>query len=265
MKTPHNPFKQALKDGKQQYGYWLGLCNPLSAELCAYAGYDWLLIDAEHAPNDLNTVLAQLQAIAATPSHAVVRLVNDDPAIIKQYLDIGVQSLLVPMIETAQQAQNTVRATQYPPQGIRGVGTALARAARWNMVDGYFKDANDELCLIIQIESVKGIENLDEILAVEGIDGIFIGPADLAATMGYLGNPTHPDVQAVVKRAIKKISASNKAVGTLAVGKEIAQAYEEAGIQFIAIGVDTLSLAYAARQILTDYHGLKDKELRSAY
>ncbi len=253
MKTPHNSFKQALKDGKQQYGFWLGLCNPLSAELCGYTGYDWLLIDAEHAPNDLNSVLAQLQAIAGTPSHPVVRLADDNPTTIKQVLDIGAQTLLIPMIETAEQAQRLVRATTYPPNGFRGVGTALARAARWNMVEDYFNDVDKEFCLLIQVESVTALKNLDDILAVEGVDGVFIGPADLAATMGNLGNPAHPEVKAAVEEAIRKIRAAGKSAGTLATSRAIAKHYESVGVQFVALGVDTLLLAAAAKSTLANH------------
>ena len=253
MKTPHNPFKNALKNGQQQYGFWLGLCNPLSAELLAQTGYDWLLIDGEHAPNDLRTVLAQLQAIQGSPSHAVVRLVDHDTAKIKQYLDIGAQSLLIPMVETAQQAQTLAQAVTYPPKGVRGVGTALARAAYWNQVDDYFAAVDNELCLLIQVESVTALENLDEILSVERIDGVFIGPADLAASMGYLGQPAHPEVKAAVETAISKIRAAGKAAGTLATNREIAKYYEKAGIQFVALGVDTLLLAQQARKLLSEH------------
>lgn len=253
MKTPHNPFKQALKDGKQQYGFWLGLCNPLSAELCAYTGYDWLLIDGEHAPNDLSSILAQLQAISGTPSHPVVRLADGNPTTIKQVLDIGAQTLLIPMVETAEQARELVRATTYPPHGFRGVGTALARAAHWNMVDGYFADVDKEFCLLIQVESVTALENLDEILNVEGVDGVFIGPADLAASMGHLGNPAHAEVKSAVEVAIRKIRAAGKAAGTLATSKAIAKHYESVGIQFVALGVDTLLLAAAAKSTLANH------------
>jgi 4-hydroxy-2-oxoheptanedioate aldolase len=251
MKTPRNPFKQALQEGKQQYGYWLGLCNPLSAELCANLGYDWLLIDAEHAPNDVRTVMAQLQAIEGSGSHAVVRLVQGETALIKQMLDIGAQTLLIPMVETAQQAEHIVRAMHYPPTGVRGVGTALARAARWNICDDYFSVADQQVCLLIQVESVNALENLDEILTVDGIDGVFIGPADLAASMGHLGNPAHPDVKAAVEQATAKIRAAGKAAGTLATNKAIASHYEAAGMQFVALGVDTLALAAAAKNTLT--------------
>ncbi|MEZ5480049.1 MAG: HpcH/HpaI aldolase/citrate lyase family protein [Thiolinea sp.] len=253
MKTPHNPFKRALQTGQQQYGFWLGLCNPLSAELLAHTGYDWLLIDGEHAPNDLRTVLAQLQAIAGTPAHPVVRLVDGNPATIKQYLDIGAQSLLIPMVETAQQAEALARAVTYPPHGMRGVGTALARAAHWNLANDYFAAVDEELCLLIQVESVTALENLDAILQVERVDGVFIGPADLAATMGHLGNPAHPDVKAAVETAIRKIRAAGKAAGTLATHKTIARHYESVGVQFVALGVDTLVLAQAAQRILGEH------------
>lgn len=254
MKTPENTFKQALKDGKQQYGFWLGLANPLSAELLAHTGYDWLLIDGEHAPNDLRTILAQLQAIDGTPSHPVVRLPDSDPAKIKQILDIGAQSLLIPLVETAEQAQELARAITYPPNGIRGVGTALARAAKWNMTEDYFAAVDNELCLLIQVESVTALENLDEILNVERVDGVFIGPADLAASMGHLGNPAHPEVKTAIEGAIGKIRAAGKAAGTLATSKAVAQHYESVGVQFVALGVDTLVLAQHAKRILEAHY-----------
>ncbi len=254
MKTPRNQFKRALKAGKPQYGFWLGMCNPLSAELCAYTGYDWLLIDGEHAPNDLQSTLAQLQAISGSPAEAIVRLVDDTPSRIKQYLDIGVQSLLVPMIETGTQAQRLAQSVQYPPAGMRGVGTALARAARWNQVESYFTEVDKELCLIAQIESVKAIENLDDILNVERIDAYFIGPADLAGSMGYLGQPGHPQVVAAIEDVIKKIITAGKPVGTLATTADTAQHYTAMGVQFIALGVDTLALTRAAKSILVEFH-----------
>lgn len=253
MQTPINTFKRALVAGQQQYGFWLGLCSPLAAELCAYTGYDWVLIDGEHAPNDLQTVLAQLQATAPSSSHAIVRLVEGNQALIKQYLDLGAQTLLIPMVETAEQTRDLVKFMHYPPTGVRGVGTALARAAAWNLNPNYLKEAEQELCLIIQIESVVGLKNLDEILEVEGVAAVFIGPADLAGTMGYLGNPNHPEVVAAVTTAIQKIKAAGKAVGTLAVNPQTALHYERLGVQFIALGVDTLALANTARSILNQH------------
>ncbi len=255
MRTPHNPFKQALQEGRRQYGFWLGLCNPLSAELCGLCGYDWLLIDAEHAPNDLRSVHAQLLAIGNTPSHPVVRLVEGDTALIKQMLDLGAQSLLIPMVETADQARALVAATRYPPKGVRGVGTALARAAGWNQVQGYFADAENELCLLLQVESVRALENLKDILAVEGVDGVFVGPADLAASMGHLGNPAHTDVVNAVETALKTIRAAGKSAGILVTSKALAQHYEQAGAQFVALGVDTLALAQQAKNTLDNHIG----------
>lgn len=254
MKTPRNPFKQALKAGKQQYGFWLGLVNPLSADLLAHTGYDWMLIDGEHAPNDIASMLMQLQIVDGSPSHPVVRLVDGDVAKIKQVLDIGAQSLLIPQVETAEQAAELASAVMYPPAGIRGVGTALARAAKWNMVDDYFEAVDDELCLMIQVESVRGLENLDAILQVERLDGVFIGPADLAASMGHLNNPGHPEVKAAIEDAIRKIRAAGKAAGTLATTKSVARHYESVGVQFVALGVDTLVLAQNARRILAEHH-----------
>jgi len=255
VKIPTNIFKHSLAKGEQQYGCWLGLCSPLSAELCASTGYDWMLIDGEHAPNDLQTVLSQLQAIESTPAQAVVRLPDGNPTLIKQYLDIGVQNLLIPMVENAEQARELVRAVRYPPEGIRGVGTALARAARWNLVDNYFAEINNEFCLIVQIESVQGLQNLDEILEVDGIDAIFIGPADLAASLGHLGNPAHSEVKQAVNGAFSKIKAAGKAAGSLATSQEVAKDYETNGAQFIALSVDTLLLVNAAKNCLNLFKG----------
>lgn len=255
MNTPHNPFKAALKEGKLQLGFWLGLCNPLSAELLGHTGYDWLLVDGEHAPNTMPSILAQLQAIGNTQSHAVVRLVDDNPSSIKQVLDIGAQSLLIPMVETAEQAQALVSAVRYPPNGTRGVGTALARAASWGMRSDYFEAVDREFCLLIQIETAKGVKNLDAILAVEGIDGVFIGPADLAASLGHLDDPGHPEVREVIAQSIDKINASGCAAGTLATTQSVARERAQQGVQFIAIGVDTLAMASAAKGILKGFHG----------
>ncbi len=186
-----NSFKQSIKrQGSVQFGFWLALASPYSAEVCATSGFDWLLIDGEHAPNDVPTILSQLQAIAPYPPQVLVRPPVGDPNLIKQLLDIGVQTLLVPMVDTAEQAKAIVAATRYPPAGIRGVGGALARASRWNAIPDYLNKANAEICVIVQVESVTAIKNLDAIAAVEGVDAVFIGPSDLAATMGHLGNPS---------------------------------------------------------------------------
>ena len=189
MQLPANPFKAALRDGRRQIGLWLGLASPYSAELLAGAGFDWLLIDGEHAPNELNDVLLQLQAIAPYPSHPVVRAASNDPVRIKQLLDIGAQTLMLPMVQSAADAAQAVAATRYPPRGIRGVGSALARASRWNRVPDYLTRADSEICVLVQVETRRGLAELDAIATTDGVDGVFIGPADLAADMGHPGRP----------------------------------------------------------------------------
>lgn len=240
MPAPINTFKQALKQSDTaQIGLWLGLANSYTAELLAGAGFDWLLIDAEHAPNDLQTILGQLQAIAPYPSHPIVRPPWPDAVRIKQILDLGAQTILAPMVETGEQAADVVAATRYPPQGIRGVGSALARASGFNRMPEYLQTANDEICVLIQIETPKGVENLDDILAVEGVDGVFIGPSDLSASMGYIGNPGHPDVQQAIEESIIKIVAAGKAPGILIADQTLAQRYIELGALFVGVGTDT--------------------------
>lgn len=239
MAAPINKFKQDLKFGPAQIGLWLGLANAYTAELLAGAGFDWLLIDAEHAPNELQTILAQLQAIAPYPVTPIVRPAWPDHVRIKQLLDLGAQTILAPMVETAEQAADVVAATRYPPQGIRGVGSALARASQFNRTAEYLQTANDEICVLIQIETPKGVENLEDILAVEGVDGVFIGPSDLSASMGYIGNPAHEEVQKVIESSIAKIIAADKAAGILIADQTLAQKYIELGAKFVAVGTDT--------------------------
>lgn len=242
MDMPINTFKQRLRSGEAQIGLWLGLADAYCAELAANAGFDWLLIDGEHAPNDLRTLLSQLQAVAPYPGQPVIRPVVGDTALIKQVLDIGVQTLLVPMVESAEQARELVRAIHYPPQGVRGVGSALARASRWNSIPGYLDKADEQMCLLVQIESREGLANLDAIAAVEGVDGVFIGPADLSASMGFRGNPGHPQVQAAIEDAIARIRQAGKAAGILSADEKLARRYIELGAAFVAVGVDTTVL-----------------------
>ncbi len=242
MEMPINTFKQRLQAGEAQIGLWLGLADPYCAELAANAGFDWLLIDGEHAPNDLRGLLGQLQAVAPYPSQAVIRPVIGDTALIKQLLDIGAQTLLVPMVESAEQARELVRAMHYPPSGVRGVGSALARASRWNSIPGYLDKADAQMCLLVQIENLDGLANLDAIAAVEGVDGVFIGPADLSAAMGHRGNPAHPEVQAAIEDAIARIQKAGKAAGILSADQALARRYLELGAKFVAVGVDTTVL-----------------------
>ncbi|QXF32647.1 2,4-dihydroxyhept-2-ene-1,7-dioic acid aldolase [Photorhabdus luminescens] len=254
-----NKFKQALKAGQPQIGLWLGLCSPYSAELVAGAGFDWLLIDGEHAPNDVQTILSQLQAIAPYPSHPIVRPPWNDLVIIKQLLDIGAQTLLIPMIQNAEQAYEAVRATRYPPAGIRGVGSALARASHWNRTPDYLHRANDEICVLVQVETREALRNLPEILKVEGVDGVFIGPADLSSDMGFTDNPHHPEVKAAIEQAISQIKEADKAPGILMSAPNIAEHYLKLGALFVAVGIDTTLLARTAEALAARF--IKDKEL----
>jgi 4-hydroxy-2-oxoheptanedioate aldolase len=265
MQLPVNPFKRALQQGQTQIGLWLSLGNPYCAELAAGAGYDWLLVDGEHAPNDILTFLSQLQAVAPYPSHPIVRPVEGTPALIKQLLDIGAQTLLIPMVESAEQAAALVAATRYPPRGMRGVGASLARASRWGRVDGYLERAEDELCLLLQVETRKGLDNLDAITRVEGVDGVFIGPVDLSASMGHLGNPGHPEVQAAIESGIRRIRALGKAAGILASGEESARNYIRWGANFVAVAVDTTLLCRALADAVSPFKDVMSGPRGSGY
>ncbi|MEK8026031.1 HpcH/HpaI aldolase/citrate lyase family protein [Pseudaquabacterium rugosum] len=249
MRTPDNPFKRRLGEPVAQIGLWLGLGDPLTAELCATAGFDWLLIDGEHGPNDLRSMLAILQAVAAWPSQPVVRLPHGDPALIKQVLEIGATTLLVPMVETAEQARRLVEAVRYPPAGLRGVGSGLARSSRWSLHADYLQASDDRVCLLVQVETVGAMAELDAIAAVDGVDGVFIGPADLSASMGLLGQPGHPEVRAVVERAIARILQAGKAPGVLTVDEALARHYIALGARFVAVGVEATLLAAATRAL----------------
>ena len=265
MHTPTNSFKQALAQGEAQIGLWLGLADAYTAEILAGTGYDWLLVDGEHAPNDLRSILHQLQAIASAASassalppgaqapHPIARVPVGDTALIKQYLDIGAQTLLVPMVDTAEQAQQLVRATRYAPEGVRGMGSALARSSRWQAYPQYVHEANQQICLLVQAETVEAMANLDAIAATPGVDGVFIGPADLSASMGHPGNPGHPEVQAAIHDGIARILRAGKAPGILATTESQARQWLAAGALFVAVGVDTMLLASAAQDLLARF------------
>ena len=255
MKPMPNRFKQALLAGQPQIGLWAALVDPYVTELLASVGFDWLLLEAEHAPSDLRSTLAQLQAVAPYPVNPVVRPVQGSVALIKQYLDIGVQSLLIPMVESVEQAQRLVAAVRYPPRGIRGVGSALARASRWNQVDGYLASADENICLLLQVESVAGVKNLSGIAAVEGVDGVFFGPADLAASMGFLGQPEHPSVLQTIVEGIRMVKGAGKAAGTLTSNQSRAHEYLAMGATFVAVGADTTVLVRAAKDLLAAFKG----------
>ena len=240
-----NAFKNALRRGDRQVGLWLSLADPSAAELCAASGFDWLLIDGEHAPNDLRSILGQLQAIAPYPTEPVVRPANHDPDQIKLLLDIGVTSLLIPMVNNAEQAR-------FPPNGRRGIGYALGRATRWSRDVDYFATWEQRCCLIVQIESAEALDNLESILSVDGVDGMLVGAADLAASLGHPGDLAHSAVLAAIDDAIARTIAMDSAAGVLSVGVEPALGYFAKGCSFVAAGADVLLLARAADQLAVD-------------
>lgn len=253
MPAPVNILKQRLQQGAVLHGIWLGFADPYAAEIAATADFDWLLIDGEHAPNDIRSISAQLAAIGAHGPAPVVRLRDDDPAAIKQALDIGAQNLLIPMVNSADQALRAYRATRYPPEGVRGVGSSLARASRFSAIPDYLTTANDQICLILQIESAEGLANLDAILAVDGVDALFIGPSDLAADMGYLGQPNHPAVKAAVLDALARIRAAGKSAGVLSTEGDYINDCKAAGANFVGVGIDVTILASALRSLADHY------------
>lgn len=251
MEIPRNRFKARLSDGGIQYGLWVSLADAVSAEITAVAGFDWVVIDGEHAPNDLRSILAQLQAVQAYDVSPIVRPVRGDVALIKQLLDIGAQTILVPMVESADQAEEMVAAVRYPPAGIRGVATA--RGARWGRVDDYWSQSDDQMCVIAQIETLVGLDSLEEIATVDGIDALFVGPSDLAAALGYLGQPNHPEVKATVTNALARIQATGRSAGVLGVTPELAMIYAAAGATFVGVGVDTIVLANALAALASQF------------
>lgn len=247
MPAPLNRFKAALAKGEKLYGCWAAFADAYATEVLATAGFDWLVIDGEHAPNDLPSIMRQLQVVQGYDSHPIVRLPMGEAWLIKQVLDAGAQTLLIPMVESADEACALVRAMRYPPEGIRGSGAALARASQFSGLSDYTLTANDQMCLIVQVETLAGITALDDILQIDGVDGVFIGPSDLAADMGYLGKKNDAPVQQVIRDALAKIAASDKAAGILATDHDTALTYRDWGAQFIAVGIDVLMLAQTAR------------------
>ncbi len=250
MQLPINTFKQALQNKQAQIGLWLGLSDSYATEICAGAGFDWLLVDGEHAPNDLRSILQQLQTIAGYPaSHPIARVPmghgHVGEMLIKQYLDLGVTTLLVPMVDTPEQAEALVRAVRYPQNdgagGIRGM--AGARASRFGRYPAYAHEANAQICLLVQAETQTALDNLDAIARVEGVDGVFIGPADLSASLGHVNNPTHPAVQAAIADAMARINKAGKAAGILTTDEALAKHYLALGALFVAVGLDTHLLA----------------------
>jgi 4-hydroxy-2-oxoheptanedioate aldolase len=248
-----NRFRAALGTGRTQYGVWLGIPERSVAEIMAGAGFDWLLIDHEHGTFELSDVMSHLQVLAAYDVAPIVRPVDADPALLKKLCDIGAQSFIVPMIDTAEQAAEVVSAVKYPPQGRRGLGTSLARAARWNTVPGYLQKANDEMLIVVQAETVTALDNLESIAATPGVDGVFIGPSDLSASMGHTGNVAHPDVVEAVGDALRRIRDAGKYAGLLCLDESMVAHFEECGASFVGVGVDTLLIGNAARRLAARY------------
>jgi 4-hydroxy-2-oxoheptanedioate aldolase len=222
---------------------WVCSGSPTVAEICAGSGLDWLLIDMEHCPNGLESVLAQLRAVDAYPVVPLVRVPSNDPVTIKQVLDLGAQNLLVPMVSSVAEARAAVEAVRYPPRGRRGVGSALARSAHWNRVDDYLTEADRYISLFVQVETVAGVEKAAEIASVDGVDGVFVGPSDLAASMGLLGRQTHPEVTAAVLRTFEAVRGVGVPVGVNAFDPAVARAYMQAGATFVLVGADVGLLA----------------------
>jgi 4-hydroxy-2-oxoheptanedioate aldolase len=240
MDLPHNKFKRALKEGKPQIGMWSSLSSHIVAEILAHAGFDWVLLDTEHSPNELPMVQSQLHAMVGGTATPIVRPAWNDMVLVKRFLDIGAQSLLLPYVQSREEAENAVRYTRYPQQGVRGVAGAT-RAAGYGRTKDYMKRAHEEICLLLQVETRKAMANLEAIAEVDGVDGIFIGPNDLSADLGYLGNWQHPEVWKVMEDAAKRIRKAGKAPGIL-VGEADGRRCLDMGYLFVAVGADTGTL-----------------------
>lgn len=247
-----NTFRQAVRAGQPLIGLWSSLCSNLAAEVIAGSGFDWILIDTEHAPNELPTVCSQLQAVNGGTAAAVVRPAWNDFVLIKRHLDIGAHNLLIPYVQTAEEARAAVTATRYPPLGVRGVAT-LHRSNRFGRVQDYYRRINNEICILVQIETRTALDNLEAIAAVEGVDGLFIGPSDLAAALGHLGEPGHAEVRAAISDAVRRIRAAGKAAGILAPAEADARHWLEAGCSVVAVGSDLLLLARKSEELAAKF------------
>jgi 2-keto-3-deoxy-L-rhamnonate aldolase RhmA len=248
MDLAANAFKSALRQRKLQIGLWSTLCSNLVAEILAHAGFDWVLLDTEHSPNELPGLVTQLQAMGQGTAAPVVRAAWNDAVLIKRILDIGAQSILLPYVQTAAEAARAVEAVRYPPRGVRGV-SATSRASQFGRITDYLARADREVCLLVQVETAAALDQLESIAAVDGVDGIFIGPADLAASLGHLGNARHPLVQRALEDAGRRLSDLGKAAGILTAVEDDARRFIEWGYTFVAVGVDTALLAGAADRL----------------
>lgn len=253
MQLPENPFKRALHAGTQQIGLWCAVPSNYVSEILAGAGFDWLVLDTEHAPNELPNVFNQLQSMVGYATQPVVRVPWNDAVTLKRFLDIGTQSFLIPMVQDAEEARAAVAATRYPPDGIRGYAVA-SRATRFGRIGDYFTRYADEMCVLVQVETMEALEKVEEIAAVPGVDGIFIGPGDLSASMGLLHQPTHPKVVEAIEDGLRRIRAAGNRGGVLVVGDEaLARRYMAAGSVFTAVGVDAALFARSAEALAKQY------------
>jgi len=252
MELPYNSFKHAVRDGRLQIGLWSSLSSNYSVEVIAGAGFDWILMDTEHSPNDLESVLTQAQAAAAYPTSTIVRVPWNDMVAIKRYLDIGIQTLLIPYVCTVKEAADAVAYTRYPPAGVRGV-SGSTRASRFGRVKDYAKRAHEELCVLVQVETKDALGHIEGICAIDGIDGVFIGPADLHASMGYTGETNNPQVVPVIEDAIRRIRKCGKAPGVLSFVEADIKRYIAAGALFVAVGADVGILARGAEALAGKY------------
>jgi 2-dehydro-3-deoxyglucarate aldolase len=243
-----NRFRRALLARERLIGCWASLASPVSTEVLGYSGFDWLLIDGEHAPNDLHTIMLQLMALKDSPSAAVVRPQWAEPILLKRLLDLGVYNFLMPFIESAEQAAQAVAATRYPPRGIRGIAIAQ-RSNRYGHVPEYFEQIDDNISVLIQIESRAGVDAVEEIAKVDGVDALFIGPSDLSASLGHFGKPNHPEVQAAMAHVLSVAKACNKAVGILSAQEADCRRYLDLGMTVVAVGLDVTLLRDASREL----------------
>jgi 4-hydroxy-2-oxoheptanedioate aldolase len=254
MDMPQNAFKHAIAKGELQIGLWCSLCSPITAEIVSHSGFDWLLLDTEHSPNEVPDLLAQLQAVQAGTASAIVRPAWNDIVLIKRFLDIGAQTLLIPFVQTPDEARRAVEATRYPPGGIRGI-TGSGRASRYGRVKDYLKNASQEICLLVQVETRSALDQIEAIASVDGIDGVFIGPNDLAASFGQIGNWGHPEVQAALKDAVERLKNIGKPAGILTPNEEEAKRFIDWGYTFVAVGADLGLLARGADALAKRFNG----------
>jgi len=252
MDVPANHFKRAIKAGRSQIGLWCSLASNVSVEIVAGSGFDWLLLDTEHSPNELPMVYSQLQAVMENRVQPIVRPAWNDQVLIKRFLDAGVQTLLIPMIQTVEEAEQAVASTRYPPRGVRGFASA-SRSSRFGRVKDYHTRCEEEICVLVQIETRLGLDNLEAIAAVEGVDGVFIGPGDLSAGLGYLGDQGNPAFRPVVEDAMRRIKAAGNAPGILTGDEALARRCIELGCLFTAVGSDSGILARSSEQLAAKF------------